>query len=195
MTRARDVADRAIVADAVGATELDETDNYAFTGTVTGAGGGKVLNVVYQELTSVFSTSSTSFVDIGLSASITPSSASNYLLITPNVNINHSNSGSYAFLDLTDSSNNSVVNHTDALSNRTKAFAQTAGYGGTIGIKTIENYSPTFKISPATTSAVTYKVRARVNTSTARINATGSDTDNVSHVRTISSLTIMEIEG
>ena len=38
MTRARDVADRAIVANAVGATELDLTDTYAFTGTVTGAG-------------------------------------------------------------------------------------------------------------------------------------------------------------
>ena len=37
MTRARDVADRNITAD-----ELDLTDDYAFTGTVTGAGGGKL---------------------------------------------------------------------------------------------------------------------------------------------------------
>jgi hypothetical protein len=38
MTRARDVANRTIVANSVGATELDLTDNYAFTGTLTGAG-------------------------------------------------------------------------------------------------------------------------------------------------------------
>ena len=45
MTRARDVASRTIVADAVGATELNEADNYAFTGTVTGAGDVSVARV------------------------------------------------------------------------------------------------------------------------------------------------------
>ena len=46
MTRARDVANRAIVANSVGATELDLTDTYAFTGTVTGAGSNIIERLV-----------------------------------------------------------------------------------------------------------------------------------------------------
>lgn len=45
MTRARDVANRAIVANSVGATELDLTDTYAFTGTVSGA-GSNIIEVI-----------------------------------------------------------------------------------------------------------------------------------------------------
>ena len=45
MTRARDVANRTIVANSVGATELDLTDNYAFTGTISGAGSNIIEKI------------------------------------------------------------------------------------------------------------------------------------------------------
>jgi hypothetical protein len=47
--------------------------------------GGKVLQVVYSELLTNIGTNSQSFVDTGLSVTITPSSATNYLLIMPAV--------------------------------------------------------------------------------------------------------------
>ena len=83
MTRARDVANRTIVANAVGATELDLTDNYAFTGTVTGAGGGKVLKASVSEIATNTSRASASAyandLDFG---SFTPSATSSTVLIS-----------------------------------------------------------------------------------------------------------------
>lgn len=172
---------------------LPAIDGSALTG--IGGGAGSIVKTVYQELTSVVTITSTSWVDIGLSASITPSSASNYLLITPNVNINQTNSGSYAFLDLTDSSNVSVVNHTDALGSRSKGFGRTIGLSGVIGIQTLEHNTTTIKVSPATTSQVTYKVRARVDGASAKINTNGADDNGAQTIRTVSGLMITEIAG
>ena len=62
---------------------LDLTDNYAFTGTVTGAGGGKINQVVQGTiLSSQFNTTSSSFVDTGVSVSITPSATSSKILVS-----------------------------------------------------------------------------------------------------------------
>ena len=105
------------------------------------------------------------------------------------------NNGSVASFDLTDSSNNSIVNHTDALSNRIKGIGQITAGGSTVGFVSMLNFGIPIKISPNTTSQVTYKVRAKVNGSTLQINSTGNDTDNSTYVRTISTLTIMEIVG
>jgi hypothetical protein len=50
-------------------------DDFAFTGTVTGAGGGKMLQVVTAQKTGATFDVTTSFSDVGLSATITPSSS------------------------------------------------------------------------------------------------------------------------
>tara|TARA_E500000318_G_C3511485_1_gene192505 strand:+ start:60 stop:623 length:564 start_codon:yes stop_codon:yes gene_type:complete len=84
MTRARDVADRNITAD-----ELDLTDDYAFTGTVTGAGGGKLLQVVNasvtagETFTSLAGGSNTSpnYTDTDLTLNITPSATTSKILV------------------------------------------------------------------------------------------------------------------
>jgi len=72
-----------ITADAVDNTILDLADDFAFSGTVTGAGvSGKVLQVVQGTGNSEFSTSNTSFVKAtNLTASITPSATSSKILI------------------------------------------------------------------------------------------------------------------
>ena len=65
----------ALVADAVDNTILDVASDFAFTGTVTGAGvSGKVLQVVNMITSSNTSTNSTSFQDTAMLLSITPSS-------------------------------------------------------------------------------------------------------------------------
>ena len=51
--------------------------------TASGVGAGKIVQVVQAVKTDVFSTNSTSYVDItGLSATITPSAATSKILIT-----------------------------------------------------------------------------------------------------------------
>ena len=70
-----------IGADQIGSSELNLGANYAFTGTVTGAGGGKILQVVMDSSTTAESTTSTSFVASALSVSITPSSTASKILV------------------------------------------------------------------------------------------------------------------
>ena len=56
-------------------------DNFAFTGTVSGAGGGKVLQVKHASTSTAASSTSNSYADTNLSCSITPTSASSVLLV------------------------------------------------------------------------------------------------------------------
>jgi len=70
-----------IADDAIDDTKLDLTDDYAFTGTITGAGGGKVAQIVYQNFTSSFTTSSSSYADTGLTLAITPTASDSKLYI------------------------------------------------------------------------------------------------------------------
>ena len=63
----------------INADAMDLTDAYAFTGTVTGV--GKVLQVVQYKDNGAFSTSSGTAVSTGKALAITPSSASNKVLV------------------------------------------------------------------------------------------------------------------
>ena len=75
-----------IADDAVGNTKLDLSENYAFTGTVTGAGGGKVLQAVSSGIVnSSFSTTSGSYQTTSCDVNITPSSTSSKILVFANV--------------------------------------------------------------------------------------------------------------
>ena len=70
-----------IGADQIGNSELNLGSNYAFTGTVTGAGGGKIVQAQYMKITSNVTINGTTPADTGLTLNITPSSASNKVLI------------------------------------------------------------------------------------------------------------------
>ena len=59
--------------------KLDDT--FAFTGTVSGAGVGKINQVLQSETNSVTTISSTSYSSIGLSQAITPTATSSKVLI------------------------------------------------------------------------------------------------------------------
>ena len=56
-------------------------DNFAFTGTITGAGGGKLLQVVQATHGTETNTNSSSYQQSGLTANITPSATSSKILI------------------------------------------------------------------------------------------------------------------
>tara|TARA_R100000231_G_scaffold131174_1_gene103105 strand:+ start:14 stop:541 length:528 start_codon:yes stop_codon:yes gene_type:complete len=59
---------------------INLADNFAFTGTITGAGGGKVLQVVSTKITGERSTNNTSYLATNLVHTITPASSSNKVL-------------------------------------------------------------------------------------------------------------------
>jgi hypothetical protein len=154
------------------------------------SGTGKVLQVISASELSTFSTSSTSYVDVtNMSISITPSSASNKVLImffaqgttsgsdTGHIRLNKD--GTALFIGTTSSSRQSA----------------TVGITDGSGLSTIANLSFSYLDSPNTTSSTTYKITMRANTGTAYIGRSQVDGDAAGYPRTPTSLIIMEIAG
>jgi hypothetical protein len=155
-----------------------------------GASAGQVIQVVSTTVSGTITLSlNNASADItGLSATITPSSASNKILIL--YKINYSNASGDSFVG-------------NIVRGATNLFQGTAGTGlqGTISFHTanMNNYwsleaGGSFLDSPNTTSATTYKIQAETNNNlTMYFNRTqrgGSDDPIVS-----SSITLMEIKG
>ena len=125
------------------------------SGTATGFGGGKILQVVSSNLTTQLSSTSTSYVDTGLTATITPSATSSKVLVLCNVSFAYGgdNNGYLILLrDTTEinSGSGGTVNAWAAINSNSNAF----------------NYSTAqqacnYLDSPSTTSATVYKVQAK----------------------------------
>ena len=104
---------------------------------------GTILQVVQATTTSGANTSSTSFVDTGLSAVITPKSSSSKVLV---------------MVDYTCSATNSSNGMIEKLlRGSTALFSRGISYGSASGIYNVNGFS--HLDSPATTSATTYKVQ------------------------------------
>ena len=155
---------------------------------------GSVLQVVSTPKTDVFSTSSTSFVDVtGLSASITPNSASSKILIMIDVKLG-SDSNVSGFLKLLRGSTDIYIG--DAASSSQRVFY---GNGDDPSSEWPYQASAIFLDSPSTTSSTTYKVQLLSepyeNTGTVYINRSGQSGTSGASGRTASSITLMEIAG
>jgi len=135
---------------------------------------GKVLQVVHANYGTQVLTSSSSYSDTGLTATITPSSASNKILVIFNINGTYSNgaTGLYGRVRL-------LRTATELMNN---VFGQnettTSAYGSAGG-----NYLD----SPSTTSATTYKVQIK--------NDAGSGDIGMNTFGATSNITLMEIAG
>jgi len=135
-------------------------------------GGGKVLQVVNATYSTATDSSSTTYADTGLTATITPTSATSKILVL------------VSQLMGKDGSANSGVNirlfrgATQILEHRDVLYTGTAIYN--IGMYSINYYD-----SPATTSATTYKTQFANRTAAANA---GVQTGN-----TTSTITLMEI--
>ena len=73
-------------------TGIDLSQTFAFTGSVTGAGGGKILQVINGQNTSNVAIQTTSFTDSGLTSSITPSATSSKIIVFVSHTIRYLNS-------------------------------------------------------------------------------------------------------
>lgn len=136
---------------------------------------GNILQVVNGTTSTAVSTSGTTYIDTGLTATITPSSASNKILVLVSQNgINKDNINQNAGLNL-------------------KLFrgATEIGFGYVFGFtgSAIRNYPGTGSFcvldSPATTSPVTYKTQF--------MNDSGAGTVEVQRVNSTSQITLLEV--
>jgi len=147
----------------------------AVTGTMlTNKTAGTVLQVVNATYSTLTTTASASLVDTGLSASITPSSTSNKIIVLVNLSGVFSNSPTVGQFTITDGSNNILF-----------GFEGLAGYLNTSG--SFGCASTTFSHSPSTTSSFTYKVRML------NVAGTGIAINGVTSGSTSSTITLMEI--
>ena len=164
------------------------------SGALNWAGGGKILQVVQTTKTDTFTTTSTSYVDVtGLTASITPSSASNKVLVFATLSGSTVNAVGGAPVLLRGST---VINQADAASNRNRSsFSGGLHTGdGSGDIYMTLNASTLCLDSPSTTSSVTYKVQVKSFTGGGVfINRTENDADDGDRLRSVSTITLMEV--
>jgi hypothetical protein len=156
---------------------------------VTIRGSGQVP-VQMQSTTKIdsFSTSGTynSWIDVtGVSVTITPTSASNKILVCFQI-MGQSTSNGWVRL-VRDST--AIYVGTTAGSRQAVSSANMTTGNGNIQLQD----SGVYLDSPATTSAVTYKLQVITDTGTFYINRTSNDSDNVYTGRGVSSITVQEI--
>jgi hypothetical protein len=161
------------------------------------APSGSVLQVIQAYKTDAFSTSSTSLVDVsGLSVTITPTSSSSKFLIM--VNLTYINSFFVGHIGLI--RNSTEIGLADSAGSRPRNFMVYSNPSNSQGDGPYFRESMNFLDSPATVSALTYKIQASarrdgqggetfINRTVTDRNTTGYDP------RATSSIVVMEIAG
>jgi hypothetical protein len=144
---------------------------------------GRVLQVVSTTKTDNFTTTSTSLVDItGLTASITPSSDTNKVLVFFHTNLSNSSAG-------TEATRVTLLRDSTQISVGTGGSAANSSGNYQGPVSSIQTVSGTHLDSPNTTSAVTYKMQMLVSGATGMLNRRGDSTS----VGVASSITVMEV--
>ena len=165
-------------------------------GTLAFGDTGKILQVKQTAKTDQFTTTSYTFVDVtGMSVSITPSSASNKILVQVEVLVGGAANNYAAFKLLRDSTHIGVPTGSAVLGGASRDT--TFGPVAHIDSYKLENAGVTFLDSPNTTSAVTYKIQASVYDSQqlsinvpTSVNTSGTTTYTATGISTI---TVMEV--
>ena len=142
-------------------------------------GGGKVLQVVQDTLTSTFTNSTSTFTDVGLTVSITPSSASSKIMVFLSTPFVYSTNGTSI---VSNYSNVAVLRDATVIQSSSLGTYQ---YASTSNPQFLSGWSVVYLDSPATTSSVTYKMQAATAESTSVV-VSASATN-------ISSIVVMEI--
>ena len=159
------------------------------SGTATGFGGGKVLQTpVSAEITSVFTSTSTSYVDVtGLTATITPTASSSKILCIVDTNLGNSSSTYHSFGRILRAS--TEIGSGVDVSNRIGVCLFAAPHY--VGHQ--DSMTKVILDSPATDSAVTYKVQVKAQLNTVCVNASGTDSDSSHMARLASRITLIEM--
>jgi hypothetical protein len=153
---------------------------------------GSVIQVVQTVKTDTYSAApgSSTWADItGMSVSITPSSASNKIMVFLSV---HGGTGNLSYIRLVRDSTAIGVGETSG----SRVSCTIGNYSDTgDGNRTFE-FGTNFLDSPATTSSTTYKLQLLCESSnTFYLNRTRLDANSTVGFRPISQITVMEIKG
>ena len=159
------------------------------TNSGTATGFGKVLQVVYSSLTTAATTTSTSYVDTGLTATITPTSSSNKVLVLCNVMA--SNVAGSTFVNILRGATTIISQTAGSTMDTNNAWATGGGASWTGKDRVMTNPSMVYLDSPSSTSATIYKAQFLVDSSTGYINRWGLS----AALGGVSTLCLMEIEG
>ena len=150
---------------------------------------GKILQVVQTTKLDTFSTTSATFTDLtGMSVNITPSSASNKVLVL--VTTNSSSSGGYNTMFQL------VRDSTDIFQGDVGGASQSRASMQTRDPDTNASNSANFNFldSPSTTSQVTYKIQIMAQSGgTSVVNRTSDDSNTQAIARIASSIIAMEV--
>ena len=161
---------------------LNLADTFAFSGTVTGAGGGKVLQAVQDvhAATCTITTATWTPFSASLAVTITPASTSNDILLL--VSLCGVEGEDYQFLDI----QRAISGGTTTSNISGVSYGMSGGYSG-YAKRLGQSYM--FLDSPSTTSAITYSPTGRDDEGShwIKINRDG--------VKNLSSIIAMEIEG
>lgn len=157
---------------------------------------GTVFQAKQTTKTSTFVTTSTSYVDVtGLSVSITPTSASNKIMVIASVNGSSNDGGTAGGGGIQIVRGSTAIGVGDVNATNLQASSTFAAYQS--------NHQSTAVVvwidSPATTSSTTYKVQANKGGSGAAGNGIyingGSPTTGTNYTSTVSTITVMEIQA
>jgi len=155
-----------------------------------GASAGQVIQVLSTHKTDDFTTASASFTDVtGLSVSITPSSASNKILVMFSITAHNTNASFGTHIRL-------MRNSTEIAPARSVANYESSWlvFFGDTNISQQKSFE--FLDSPSTTSATTYKVQIKPQSGTSTVNRSGSDTASQAYShKSSSTITVMEVKG
>ena len=147
---------------------------------------GRIIQVVSGFRSSVFSTTSSSFTDIGLSASITPKQSSSNILIFLTIYSSSDDNHSQRLLR-----GSTVIEAGDAGGTASRGFGGGFFCGEDADIGTM---SGIFLDSPNTTSSTTYKVQALVGGGgTVTYGRDKTSHNNFQHTRSRQRITLMEV--
>ena len=159
---------------------------------------GSILQVVTVEITDTFTTSSLTFTDVtGLSVSITPTADTSKILVFMDVKAGSFESGTFSATHLQLLRDSTVIGSGVGAGSRVAAIGMVLTDTRFNTSSDIYSEHSTVLDSPATASAVTYKVQARAALSgdLATINRSGSDADNAATARVASRIILMEVAG
>ena len=143
--------------------------------------GGKIVQTVFASTTTLVNTTSTSFVDSGLSATITPTSASNkvLVLVSQNTLINRSSANTAMLRMQLLRAATVIINGSGEQFGTYENTLVDRGHRGYVVLNTLD--------TPATTSATTYKTQMRCDAASSDLYA---QSDNA-----FSSMILMEVSA
>ena len=161
-------------------------------GLPSGSSGG-IIQVKMGTFTDRFTTNSSTMVDTGLSVSITPTRADSKILV--NVSLGSFANGTglkRAFMNIVRDSTNVIVGDADTGHEVTAAVnTRASGYASGTQIPL------SFMVldSPATTSAVTYKVQASRGSDSGNVYLNYAEVNDSLSGNTASTIVVMEVSG